>query len=302
MNNKNNTIKTIALLTTCAGLGLCAGNVVAETEYQSEFFIGHAQQSTDVYDATSVSGGFIVYFSPVQYGDYPYEEASNMDRHSSVSILANRDKVDIAGMGINGITYAATASYSENSSPVFVDVAISNSTASGDIVGTSYSADSDGVSFTFGAEISEYSNFTFTLDNTESSFSFDSVEGEVEKFSGYDIGIHRVGVLENNKYMVLDFSVLSGTTRVSVDGQSGSYDSSGIAISGKYFFSKSFGVGVSAAFSQNSDEFSSQNGRRTTFEVSKYLGRHSNVFFNLINAKWEDESTSGLLLGLTQRF
>jgi len=284
-----------------------SGVVIADDSYQYDFNIKRTSISDITSQSIDTNASLIYYLYPVVYGNYPLAEASFIDRHSSVRVLAGSTFLSFSSDNISTKSFYGSVKYSENNFPVTLSFFSLKQDSNGSIntIDIDSSGSINGVEGGLYLTRSTYGSITYKKtksNSTANGFSYYSIDKVI-----YQSDLKHLQILHNNQYVSL-YMYAKKEERQSQDDifeTSEKYNSYEAGASLTYYFNKSLGfsVGATKVVTRNSDR---DEGREFYFSFSRYYTPQTNMNFEVFQYKSDvgnnDDDYDGVSFGLLHRF
>lgn len=267
---------------------------LAEGSYKNTFYVDRKSSDSLSTQSTTYSSGLTMYFSPVVYGNYPYAEASFVDRQSFVQFYAGQNTVESPLATFDGDVYSAGGKFSSNTFPLSFAYSLRKSTQKGNIdasgpVALKSETNTQNISLDF--HISKLSSIeaSYASSNQDRKANGNSYFSGTE--SNYEISFKHLSLLGENKYFSL--TIQSGIRLSAQNSNSGDieFDSKRWSVHGNYYFNKSFSVSLDHnRYTINSIE--QTNGALTSMGMLHYFNPMTNVSFSLSESSSDSGSDS----------
>lgn len=263
-------------------------NALAGEGYQLETSLSHDRYESDSgYKSSDNNLGATYYFSKVDPGNYPYEEAAFMSRSSGIGIDYTETTIESQlGGSVDPVSYGLNVFYASPNHPYVIGGSVSES-------------ELDSGSGFIGSETQTYSispgyflrhnlllNTSFTMSETKygggGTFDYDSAALLAKWLNVMPSGA--------------TYNFIAGVVRSNYDSTYyGSSHSTSILLSGDYYITRSFSVGASVSVADSSDS----DSNATSYGLSSSWFITPRLFTKLSGIKYNGDSADSDNVSLT---
>ena len=290
--------------------------ILAKDKYQYELNIDRASISDNARQVTNTRAVVDVFLSPVKYGDYPYAEASFVDRHSAIGLMAVYKYHDYSSDHIISNLYSVKAEFSENKYPVTIGFYIGEQKTSGDINLSQVNGGVQAISIdgdiqvreiNTGLYVTKFLYFSAAYFEVLNETSYNQVLAYRNDEQGLNGHLHYLHVFSGNRYFKLSLfaGMMKSTEYDEIENNLQKVNTYQASISGTYYFNKSVSIeaGIMEEKMRNAVK---EGGRELYLRISRYYTPKTNLHFEIGEYRADhgddDNDLDVLSFGLTHRF
>lgn len=265
---------------------------MADEGYQLETTFSHGGYKSDSgYKSNSNNFDATYYFSKVNSGNYPFEEAAFMSRSSGIGIDYTERSIESLGSKADPVSLGLNAFYASPNHPYVIGGSVSESELDSGSGFTGYESQSYSVSPGYFLQNNLLLNASFIKSETKytggGTFDYDSTALLAKWLNGLPSG--------------RTYNFVAGVARSNFDSSFfGSSHSTTIFLSSDYYVTRSFSVGASVSVADSNDSDSNE----TTYGLSSSWFITPRLFTKLSGIKYNGESadSDNASLALGMRF
>jgi len=294
------------LISAFGSLLLICTQCYAAESYRLEAGVNQSQDEAVSFSSDEVEGRLTIYFSPVQFGGYPYAEAKFVDRHSGFEVSGSKFGGEYGKYRDSGAMYSGAVFFSHNLSPLSVTVSYEKKTKNshGELENSDLDGNKKKLKFIY--HLSRYSALSIAYFRQYEQLVYAENLMIDTDTSGHVVNLHHLSLLEGNRYFSLDVNYSEDKGERKLNELENGSDSSLLYFSAKGVFypNKTFGIGIE--YSRYQDNYDDGEvtfvGRSSSFYLVKYIGHRASAEFTFTQYLFDgDDDAKGARLRLAYK-